>query len=167
MFKLRKSNKAKQKIKPGDYIGIRSREWDDKEAWNYHTRIWVVRSVCGDEVIYGEDEYKWKANINDCVKIPDEEVERYISIKGSDSRVAKRTAFNVSEKISDKINIGDTINTVYCSDHGRDLSGFDYTVLGIDNGLIVCTRLNKGCDIYIIPKETCYRKEDIEDVEKK
>ena len=166
MFKLRKSNKVKQTLKPGDYVAIRNKDWDNKDEWQYRTRIWVVKSVNGDEVTYGEDGYSWKININQCVKIADEEVERYIKLKGSDSRVAKKARVMIPKKVSDKVSIGDTINTNYYSElyNGRDLSGFDYTVLGIDNGLVVCTRLNKGCDIFIIPKESCYRKEDASDV---
>lgn len=155
-----------QQIKAGDYVVIREKHWDDKTKWVADARyIFKVLSVKDGEITY---RYEWSdkdetANIRNCVKIPKEEVERYCEIKGARSRVMDFEIGGAKEmpEAAKKIKIGDTINTNYSPDYRsyeKYFYKYDYTVLGMNDKFITCTRLNKNQDLYIFPKETCYLK---------
>lgn len=165
LFK-KKGEQGKQQIKAGDYVVIRGKHWDDKTKWVAQTRyIFKVLSVKDGEIIF---RYEWSdkdetADIRNCVKIPKEEVERYCEIKGSKGRVEDFDIGGAKEmpEAAKKIKIGDTINTNYNPDYRcyeKYYNKYDYTVLGLNDKFIACTRLNKNQDLYIFPRETCYIK---------
>lgn len=165
LFK-KKEKQNEQRIKAGDYVAIRSKHWDDKTKWVAQTSyIFKVLSVEDGKITY-RYEYSDEdstADICNCVKIPKEEVERYCEIKGSKSRVEDFDIGGVKEmpEAAKKIKIGDTINTNYSPDYRcyeKYYNKYDYTVLGITDEFVACTRLNKNQDLYIFPRETCYIK---------
>lgn len=165
-FFKKKEKQNGQQIKAGDYVVIRGKHWDDKTKWVAQTTyIFKVLSVNDGKITY---RHEWSdkdstADICNCVKIPKEEVERYCEIKGSKSRVEDFDIGGAKEmpEAAKKIKIGDTINTNYNPDYRcyeKYYNKYDYTVLGITDEFIACTKLNKNQDLYIFPRETCYIK---------
>lgn len=156
----------KQKIEVGDYVVIRSKHWDDKTKWVAQASyIYKVLSINDGKITYRYDysDKDWTDDVCNCVKIPKEEVERYCEIKGARSRVMDFEVGGVEKmpESAKKIKIGDTINTNYNPDYRsyeKYYYKYDYTVLGLTDKFVACTRLNKNQDLYIFPRETCYIK---------
>ena len=138
--------KKKDKIKPGDYIGVIPDE--DNEYKCDHTFIYVVQGVLNDTIIYGEGGgMTWECKAERCIKISKEEAEKFFELKGySDKKKPKFWPCNTK-----KINVGDIIRPVRDSHH----YDMDFVVIAVNGTHVLCTRPNKNDYILVLPMEKC------------
>lgn len=143
-------------IQPGDFIAIRQRRkaYDsmdkcvDTLRYDYNSSLGVVVEVDAPTVYYTISGWNvYHAQLDDCVKIPKDQIDRYCELKGTRDILPTQYFFRPSD-----IKPGDTIWTNY----EDRLSHMEYTVLGVDKGLVVCTRPNRNRDIVIVPVENCF-----------
>ena len=143
--------KKKDKIKPGDYIGIIPEQ--DNEYNNDWTYVYVVQGVLNDTIIYGRgDGMTWECKSERCVKISKEEAEKFFELKGySDKKKPKFWPCNVK-----KIHVGDIVRPVGDSRH----YDMDFVVIAVNGTHVLCTRPNKSDYVLVVPIEKCMLVEE-------
>lgn len=149
------------KIKVGDFVAIRVKdtEYDydsDKmvelSSWNRHGMFGIVVAINGDNV---ECKTIWVknqiANIKDCIKMSKEDIQQFIELKGTDKLIPD------FPKIHDcNIKAGDIVK---CDFHYK-MEKKDYLVLKINDKLAVLTRPNKYNEMFVVPKNSCFKEEN-------
>lgn len=143
--------KKKDKIRPGDYVGIIPNK--DNEYSRNWTYIYVVQGIQDDNIIYGEgDGMTFESKADRCIKISKEEAEKFFELKGySDKKRPKFWPCNMK-----KINVGDIIRPVGDSRH----YDMDFVVIAANGAYVLCTRPNKNDSILVVPVEKCMLVEE-------
>lgn len=126
-------NKEDSQLKVNDFIMVQR---DDDEAYDpgeWHG-VFIVFDVQDEVVEYGwadDSSYRFRTSISRCVKIPDEQINRYFELKKMERPTYDPESFS-------KIKPGNIVRRV----SGRTHRNQDLLVLGRTSDKLFCTTLN-------------------------